>query len=70
MPQNADEHFRQAERYLEEAMRRTRELQKDDTWVASEIQLLLGIAQVHATLAGSPQAQRVPPAYGQPGAPR
>jgi predicted metal-dependent hydrolase len=67
---NADEHFRNAHRYLEEAKRRTSQLEKDDTFGAEEIQILLGIAQVHATLAAAPQAQRVPPSYGQPGAPR
>lgn len=67
---NADEHFRNAERYLEEAKRRASELKKDDTFAAQEIQLFLGIAQVHATLAATPQAQRIPPSYGQPGAPR
>lgn len=67
---NADEHFRNAHRYLEEAKRRTSQLEKDDRFAAEEIQILLGIAQVHATLAAAPQAQRIPPSPGQPGAPR
>jgi predicted metal-dependent hydrolase len=67
---NADEHFRNAHKYLEEAKRRTLDLQKDDGFAAQEIQILLQIAQVHATLAAAPQAQRIPPSHGQPGAPR
>lgn len=67
---NADEHFQSASRYLEEAKRRALDLQKDDQATAQEIQILLQIAQVHATMSTAPQAQRIPPSYGQPGAPR
>jgi hypothetical protein len=67
---NADEHFRNAHRYLAEAKRRTSQLEKDDHGTAEAIPILLGIAQVHATLATAPQAQRIPPSPGQPGAPR
>ena len=67
---NADEHFRNAQKYLEEAKRRALELQKDDHGAAQEIQILLQIAQVHATMSTAPAAQRIPPSYGQPGAPR
>lgn len=67
---NSEEHFRNAHRYLDEAKRRASQLEKDDHFAAEEIQVLLGIAHVHATLAAAPQAQRIPPSPWQPGEPR
>jgi hypothetical protein len=67
---NADQHYQAAARYLDEAKRRVTQIQGEDPAAAQEIQLLLQIAQVHATMSTAPAAQRIPPAYGQPGAPR
>jgi hypothetical protein len=67
---NADQHYQAAARYLDEAKRRVTQIQGEDQAAAQEIQLLLQIAQVHATMSTAPAAQRIPPSYGQPGAPR